>query len=117
MKRTEDVVALIDFTLFPGWRLAVADDNGRTYLQVRAVSTCNDTGAPLQWSGRKWHLSPHMTTTEIVNTAFKAFQAAVDHELRESFLYRGVRIYDPHTDVEALFHLQKTATPDVRATP
>ena len=78
----------------------------RFYLQVRAVGTCNMTGQPLEWGGRKWFLSPHMTKSEVVQTAFKAVLTAVEHEAREQFLYRGKTIFDPHYDVDQLVELR-----------
>lgn len=56
-------------------------------------------------SGRKWRLSPCMTPSEIVQTAFLACLTAEEHEVRESFLYKGQPVYGPHFDVERLVEL------------
>lgn len=64
-------------------------DGERPYLQV-------------QPAGRKWWLSPHMTASEVVRTAFMACLAYEEHELREFFTWRGARVFGPHLDVEAL---------------
>ncbi len=57
------------------------------------------------WTTRKWLLSPHMTKSEIVQTAFKCIVTAEEHEAREKFLYKGKAIFGPHFDVEQLHGL------------
>jgi hypothetical protein len=54
-----------------------------------------------QWC-RKWVLQSVMTPTEIVRTCYKAAFAAMQHEMEESFMYKNVRIYNPHRDIEEL---------------
>lgn len=79
----------------------------RCYLQIQDPNgKCNTTGEPMAWHGRKWMLSPHMTETEVVQTAFKAYMAAVEHEAREGFLWHGVTIFDPHINVNDLVALR-----------
>lgn len=75
---------------------------GRPYLQIRQDTICNRTGEKYSEGGRKWDLSEHMTESEIVFTIFKATLTFIEHELREQFLYKGKRIFDPHIDVNAL---------------
>lgn len=56
-----------------------------------------------EWqSTRKWLLSEHMTKSEIVSTAFKAALTAEEHECRETFRYKGKKIFGPHFDVDVL---------------
>ncbi len=50
--------------------------------------------------GRTWKLSSHMTTTEIVQTAFAAALMAEEHEMRERFKYKGQPIFIAHIDVD-----------------
>jgi hypothetical protein len=61
----------------------------------------------MDWRGRKWFLSEHMTDGEVVQTALMACLAASEHEIREQFKYRGVSIFDPHYDIERLVELRK----------
>ena len=56
-------------------------------------------------TGRKWRISSHMTKSEVVLTAFKAYMTWLEHEARESFEYRGRKILDPHFDVDALWEM------------
>lgn len=65
-------------------------------------------------SGRKWRWSVHMTKSEIVQTAFMAYLAWVEHEARESFTYKGEKIFSPHFDVDYLALLCSAEKFDVR---
>jgi hypothetical protein len=58
-------------------------------------------------------LSTFMTKSELVQTAFKAVMTASEHEIRETFTYKGRRIFGPHFDVEALWSIAGKV--DVRA--
>lgn len=75
---------------------------GRFYMQIRQESVCNRTGKPYNEGGRKWDLSQHMTESEVVFTAWKAYLTFIEHEAREQFHYKGKKIFDPHIDVNAL---------------
>lgn len=56
---------------------------------------------------RKWLLSEYMTRSEIVGTALKAALTAEEHEGRESFRYKGKKIFGPHFDVDRLVDLAR----------
>jgi len=100
---------------FQPWVVDLRADNKRWYLQIRDPNgTCNTTGNPMPWSGRKWMLSLYMTDTEVVMTAFKAYMAAVEHEAREGFKYDGLTIFDPHINVEDLARLRRGCPLDGR---
>lgn len=108
-----ELVACVDFR---DWDIDVLQDGTRPYLQVSFQAEDNydiDTEIRLQ-SGRKWFLSRYMTRSEIVQTAFKAIISAVEHEAREEFTYKGVAIYGPHFDVEALHELASSGGLDIR---
>ena len=80
---------------------------GCTFIHVgQLYGTCNITGAPLGWWGRKFYISPHMTDGEIVQTVFLACKIAMEHELREGFKYKGQAVFDPHYDIEKLVELR-----------
>jgi hypothetical protein len=99
-ERFNDVMSRVSY---PGFRFFVSDD----YLQIQCLSTCNHTGKPLDWTGRKWRLSEHMSDGEVVQTAFKAVLTALEHEARELFTYRQVSVFDPHYDIEKLVELRQ----------
>jgi hypothetical protein len=65
-----------------------------------------DHGLPKEFNrGRKWRLSQYMTASEIVGTAFAAYKAWLEHEMMESFTYKGVQVLSPHLDIEARVRL------------
>lgn len=81
-----------------GW----AADTDRVYLQAEQAVRNVITGQSEFLKGRKWHLSPHMTDGEIVQTALMATLAFVEHEVREAFTYKDKRIFGPHLQLDAL---------------
>jgi hypothetical protein len=111
--RLEDIAALI---VYKNWRFQFAQDGFALWnLQVRFAAPHSESGADENWTGRKWRITPHMSDSEIVQTALKAVLAAEEHEARERFMYRGRAVYGPHLDVEQLWHLAgKTDALDVR---
>lgn len=70
------------------------------YLQVNFKAENIKTGKEEIQSGRKWYISKHMTKSEVVQTAFKSVTTALEHEARESFIFKGERIFQPHFDVD-----------------
>ena len=61
---------------------------------------------------RKWRITPAMTDSEIVQTAFKCCLTSFEHRCREAFKYKGARIFGPHFDVEDLVKLCKDGKED-----
>jgi hypothetical protein len=95
------------------WELG--EDGERLYLQVKWWGHNSETGAREWCIGRKWFLSPHMTNSEVVQTAFAAVMAVMEHETREFFQYKGQPIFCPHYDVEILVALHRRGScQDVR---
>ncbi len=82
---------------YKDWTFFLPPDE--SYLQIHF------SAGGTKWHGRKWRLSRHMTTSEIVQTALKAVLAAEEHEAREAFTYRGHAIFGPHLNVESLVTL------------
>jgi len=101
MKSLSEIKEVIEqITYKKGWRIEVFTDENRPMLQIIFQGEDESTGMVETQKCRKWSLSFHMTTTEIVYTALKAVQAAEDHETREFFKYKNVRIANPHFSVE-----------------
>lgn len=103
---------LADVKLPNGWAYRVSymdKDTTRLCFQIEDHNgVCNVTGKAEPWRGRKWPLSEFMTDGEIINTIWKAVLTAAEHELREGFKFKGVTIYDPHFDPNALVDFMKT---------
>ena len=78
---------------------------GRVFLQVVYESPCVNTGKSEEWHGRKWYLSEHMTRDEIIKTSYAAFEAAVNHEVREGFKYDSVALFNPHISYLSLIDI------------
>jgi hypothetical protein len=107
--RYGDFVDILADVKFGDWRFHVGSIGLTHYLQVHFEvadnwgGTSDDPSAPeITFKGRKWMLSRWMTRSEVVQTALMAVLAAVEHEAREQFLYRGDAIFGPHHHVEAL---------------
>ncbi len=108
MKSTEDFANILTRVEFPGFRFRLhMDAQAALFMQVCFTGPCNRTGEIQGWKGRKWKLSGHMTDGEVVQTAFLAVTTALEHEARENFKYKGVSVFDPHYDIEALVALRK----------
>ncbi len=90
---------------YPGL-VIICDGNRELYIQVIGYCTCKATGNPYQSNGRKWRISAFMTRSEVVQTALKAVITYTEHEVRESFMYRSVPIFDPHYNVDELHALR-----------
>lgn len=90
--------------LFPEWKavLHTSPQGGDPYLQIHGKSPCAKSGEVVEWTGYKFRVSWHMTKTELICTVFKAYQQAIDHELRELFKFNGLQIFDPHRSLEAM---------------
>lgn len=50
---------------------------------------------------RKWYISPYMTESEVVETAWACVQRSMLHVASEHFTYYGKRVYSQHFDVHA----------------
>jgi hypothetical protein len=103
-KTVVELSAILSQVQYQGWDFSVHEEQGSSeiYLQLHWMEFCADTGQPQPQSSRKWKLSPHMTKSEVVQTAFAAVLMAVEHEVRENFRFRDKAIFGPHFDVEEL---------------
>lgn len=68
------------------------------YLRDDSVTGMRDYGY-----GRKWHVYPGATESEVVLTCLKAMLTNDEHERREGFTYKGKHIFQPHQSVQALW--------------
>jgi hypothetical protein len=101
---------------FPRMQFQVGTSSRKVWVRVHCPNgTCNVTGQPMAWNGRKWLLSPHMTETEIVLTFFKALLTAYEHEARELFKVDGVAVLDSHYSIDDMVRFAKTASLDGRS--
>lgn len=92
-----DILESVEFVADPNLILNVKFQGGDNYLQIIDTELEPDFN-----SGRKWRISLHMCRSELVQTAFAAYLAWVEHEARESFRYGGQAVFGPHLDVDVL---------------
>lgn len=103
MQTIENIEKLISNVSFKDWTIKVGQYECKTpYIQVLFYDSDRITGEKELQRCRKWILSYHMVDSEVVRTAFKAIEAAMLHEVQEEFKYKGVRIYNPHLDLDEL---------------
>lgn len=113
-KNLEDFTSIINQVEFLQFEFKVIEEGGKFFLQAEFEAMDVKTRVLQTQKTRKWVLSPWMTKSEVVGTAFKCVITAVEHEARESFTYQGERIYSPHYDVDALANLCRTGKFDER---
>jgi hypothetical protein len=102
MKKTREEIALIVGKLaFKGSSFRLLDKGDGYLLQLEYWEEDVHTGKSELQRARKWYISPWMTETEIVETAYAACQRSMMHRLGEWFSYQGKRVYSPHFPVEA----------------
>lgn len=99
LESIKDTIAKCSFN---EWTFRVGVTDNTPYLQVLFVDKDRITGEEEIQRCRKWQLSYYMVTSELIRTAFKAVEAAMQHEVEEAFKYNGARIYNPHLDLEEL---------------
>ncbi len=80
-------------------------DAGRIFLQVTYLAKCNKSNQEQEWHGRKFYLSEHMTSDEIIKTAYSAFKASIEHETMEAFRVDNKVLFNPHVDFEELLKI------------
>lgn len=102
LQRLRDVLLQCSF---PGFTFFIDFVMGRFYLQGTYREADTVTGVEEQQFTRKWLISPHMTKSEIVQTAFKCILTSMEHRTREWFTYRGKAIFGPHFNVDALHQI------------
>lgn len=96
---------------YPGLDYRLVPKGEVLFLQIHCHGTDNVTGDVMTWNSRKWYMSPHMTRSEIIQTAFLATLTALEHEAREKFKYRGVTVLDPHLDLDNLVLVKSERVP------
>lgn len=80
-------------------------ENGRIFLQIVFEAPCANNRETKEWHGCKEYLSKHMTNDELIKRAYKAFKAAVDHEVMEAFKVDNITLFNPHVDFEELLKI------------
>lgn len=115
MTRSIDrVTDILSHVKYLNYQFYVGIDGSHMYLQVRFPAICTKENIVQPMHCRKWHISEHMTNSEIVQTSFKAVLTAVEHEAREHFTYRDQAIFGPHLDIDFLANALSVHSDDVQ---
>lgn len=111
----EQIKSIIEEVEYKQWTLKILEENRIIFLQVVFEKKCS-CGRDLKMIhyGRKWRISPKITKSELVQTAFKAIISAEEHEIREDFKYKGASIYGPHFNIENLVEIYQRKKFDMR---
>jgi hypothetical protein len=108
-ERLEAIVA--DIELAENFSVVVERDqevpNGRFYFQIACLRKDSFTGEMGMGYGGKAYLSPHSSDSELVQTVFGLYKGYWEHESRESFKWRGRRVFGPHISTEALWEVAR----------
>lgn len=125
LSSVENIVLNIQFDdMFP---LFVSEDQNGLYLQVGIIGKDNYLPEGNQREdkivyGRRWRVEPQLPTSEIIQTAFLAFQKAREHEIRERLRFhnneRTTTPFNTHHDLPLMaqhasrFRLQQEGQSD-----
>lgn len=102
----EKIEQIISYCTYPDYSFEVqTDGRGEIYLFAHYMEPDTVTGVREIQRTRRWFLSPYMTESEIVRTAFKCIITSREHRVREHFKFSGQPVFSPHFDVMALLEL------------
>ena len=93
---------LLEQVKYPSWTFQIVE-HGEGEFSLQGLFTSPNDG--FFCKTRKWRLSQYMTSSEVVQTAFKAVVTSAEHQAREFFTYCGRAVYGPHLDVDALWKI------------
>jgi len=116
MKTLPEIMEIVGQCEYLDWDIRLRLDGGigegapgyRPYVQIFGNGPNPKNNNEIEgWSGRKWFISPHMCTNEIVRTCYKAIHCAVLHEMNEMFLYKEQAVFTPHMDYDEIASIMK----------
>ena len=93
------VRAILDDVACPPWTIRAFARDDSVYVQGQFKAHDGE------WTTRKWSISRHATTGEIVQTALKLCLTSAEHQVRESFEWRGRAVFGPHMKIERLWDI------------
>lgn len=104
-----------EITLAENFTVLIGRDGpgGRFYFQIRCYRLDVITKEMGYGYGGKAYLSEHATDSELVQTIFGLYKGYYEHEARETFEWRGRRVFGPHISTEALWDVARRV--DVRS--
>lgn len=116
MLNFEKIQHILSQISYKDWKFHLDQSGSIIWMQIRFMAPDNSNPGRLELQhGRKWVLSPHMTKSEVVQTALLAVLTAEEHEAREQFTFRGEETFNPHFDIDRLHQLASDEAVDIRA--
>lgn len=116
IKEIKKIVKNITFApsnLDMGWRWEVKKIGDGFKIRTTFKRPDTKTGK-IGWGYGRWMLIDKNTDDRgVVMTAWVCAKLIVDHELMEAFLYKNIRILDPHKSLDELAFPQKFGMPGV----
>jgi hypothetical protein len=99
----EDIEQIISRIKFQDREFRILEKGDGFLLQMRYMEpdVNQPNSLPVLQSTRKYYLSPFMTVSEIVETAWLMVQRSQLHIASEHFTYFSHRVYSQHFDVDA----------------
>lgn len=86
---------------------------GRWYYQIQCHRIDVITGIWGEGFSGKAYLTPHASENELVQTIFGLYKGYWEHESRESFEWKGRRVFGPHIATQALWDVARRV--DIRS--
>ena len=112
LSEIKDIISTIKYK---DWEFLIFEENGINFIQIQFVDKCAcGRDVDMLHKCRKWRISPNITKSELVQTAFLAVSTAEEHEMRENFKYKGAAIFAPHYDVDKLLDVYNDKKFDMR---
>lgn len=105
LQKIKQIVKNISFApsnLDMGWKWQVKETSEGFLIRTSFRRPDTNTGKIGTGYGRWMFIHKDADDRSIVMTAWLCAKLIVEHELMESFLFRGVRILDPHKSLEEL---------------
>lgn len=98
-KSRKEIEAILANIRFLDRKFLLLDKSDGFLLQLSYEEADIDTNELKKQKSRKYYVSPYMTETEIVDTAFFCVMRSQEHVTREHFLYKGYRVQSPHFSI------------------
>jgi hypothetical protein len=96
---------IIDDCTFPGYEFMLSTIGDQFVLRLMYYEPDVYSGEDEPQFTRPWLVSPYATTSEAVQTVFKAILTSMEHRARENFHWRGKPVLMPHLDIEKLWQM------------
>jgi hypothetical protein len=118
-KSLQDIQNIIDSIRFKdrSFKLMTKGDGFLLQMEYYEADVNKPGSEPVKQSTRKYYLSPYMTTSEVVETAWLCVQRSQLHVASEHFRYAGRQVYSQHFNVSARIEICDNEDFDTRTPP